>query len=73
MRFSTEEAILIDGTDLIDGKWRLSDGRLMYLNWLPGEPNNKYEHWLMMNAFGKQNDIMRNVSLFFICERQLNL
>ncbi|XP_052676936.1 pulmonary surfactant-associated protein D-like [Crassostrea angulata] len=73
MNLKSKEAILIDGTDLIDGTWRLSDGRLMYLNWLPGEPNNKYEHWLMMNAFGQQNDIMRNVSLFFICERQLNL
>lgn len=71
--FSTGGAIVIDGTDLTDGTWRLSDGRPMFQNWRSGEPNNDNEHCVMMFADGTQNDITCTASMYFICERQLNL
>nr|XP_034307519.1 uncharacterized protein LOC109617240 [Crassostrea gigas] len=74
MNLKSKYVIVIDGTDLTsDGTWRLSDGRSMFLNWRPGEPNNDYENCVAMYNDGSHNNIRCEVSVPFICERQRNL
>lgn len=62
----------VDGTDLPDGTWRLSDGRSVLLNWRPGEPSGN-EHCVMMYDDGTNNDIPCTSTMYFICERRLNI
>lgn len=68
----TGMGIVVDGTDLIDGTWRISDGSIPFLNWHPGEPSGN-EHCVMMIDDGTHNDIPCTSPMYFICERQLNI
>lgn len=65
--------IFIDGTNHTDGTWRHSDGSSMFLNWQPGEPNKDFEHCVIMFDDGKYNNIPCDLTMYFICERQLNI
>lgn len=64
--------MFVDGTDLTNGTWRLSDGRSMFLNWRLGEPSGD-EHCVMMCDDGTNNDKPCDSTMYFLCERQLNI
>uniref|UniRef100_A0A8W8LWM9 Uncharacterized protein n=1 Tax=Magallana gigas TaxID=29159 RepID=A0A8W8LWM9_MAGGI len=73
MKLKSIWRIFLDGTNHTDGTWRNSDGSSMFLNWQPGEPNKDFEHCVIMFDDGKYNNIPCDLTMYFICERQLNI
>eukprot|EP00058_Branchiostoma_floridae_P009213 XP_002594701.1 hypothetical protein BRAFLDRAFT_240469 [Branchiostoma floridae] len=60
------------------GQWKWTDGsRLLYKNWVPGEPNNNkwYSNFKGENCavvYSKWNDFRCGAAYAYICEKQSN-
>lgn len=74
MFLTGSENIYIDGTNIPNGSWHLSNGSPMFLIWRSGEPTGyAYENCVFMYYDGTYIDVDCYAKFNFICERQLDV